>query len=140
MYLKQSKALGVTVINLVRKDSHVQELKSKHGQDTIVLNTSEPGFMDNLKQEIEKHKPTLMFEVLGGSVPGDILKEMPEHSVMVTMGNLSHERIQVDSEDLHWAQKEVSGLMLGSFLGNLTDEEKKVEYDKVAEDLALAEP
>ena len=76
-----------------------------------------------------------MFECVGGALPGDIFVKMPEKSIMVVYGNLTHQRISFEPGDFHWADKQIVGLMMFRWVCSLTQDERRKWFDYVADDL-----
>lgn len=68
---------------------------------------------------IKEIKPTILLECIGGDLPGNILRIMPQNSTMVCYGNLTHRPVVFDSEDLHWANKNITGLMMFRWVSSL---------------------
>jgi len=58
-----------------------------------VLNQESTSFFEDLQKVIDELKPTVMFECVGGDLPGEILKRMPARSHMVVYGNLSKQKV-----------------------------------------------
>lgn len=77
----------------------------------------------------------MLFEVLGGDLPGEILKRMPAKSKVVCVGNLTHTKVSFDSEDLHWADKDITGLMMFRWVSSLSDAERLEQFALIANDL-----
>ena len=69
------------------------------------MNQTSPNFTAELEQAIKELEPTVMFECVGGDLPGVIFEKMPVKSVMVVYGNLSHQKISFEPGNFHWADK-----------------------------------
>ena len=68
-YYRLAKKNDHEVINIVRKDEQVASLKEELGAK-YVLNQLSPTFAEDLKAAIAEVQPTIMFEYVGGSIPG----------------------------------------------------------------------
>lgn len=60
---------GVDFLNIVRKEEQVKILREELGAK-YVYNSSDPSFLELLKNDIQTLNPTILFEYVGGSVPG----------------------------------------------------------------------
>lgn len=69
----------------------MQDLKNNYGAK-YVLNQESPSFFEDLEKVIAEVKPTIMFECVGGDLPGEIFKRMPAKSIMVVYGNLTKQK------------------------------------------------
>lgn len=58
-----------------------------------VLNQESPDFPEKLQALIDELKPSVLFECVGGDLPGDVFIKMPPKSIMVVYGNLTKQRI-----------------------------------------------
>ncbi len=75
-------------VNIVRKDQHVQDLKDNLNAE-YVLNQESATFYEELKDICESVQPTVLYECVGGELPGKVFAKMPQKSIMVVYGNLS---------------------------------------------------
>ena len=64
------------------------ELKTNLGVK-YAFNSESPTFLQDIEATIKETTPTIIFECVGGSLPGVIFKMMPPKSHMVVYGNLS---------------------------------------------------
>ncbi len=87
MLIKYFKPRGIKVINVVRRDEQVEELK-KEGAD-YVLNSTTPDFEEKLKELAEKEKATLAFEAVAGEFTNVILRSQPTGSTCLVYGALT---------------------------------------------------
>jgi NADPH:quinone reductase-like Zn-dependent oxidoreductase len=88
MMIKLCQQNGITPVNIVRKDDQIKDLKENFGVE-FVLNQESPTFFKDLDEIVAKTNPTVLFECVGGDLPGDILNHMPAKSIMVVYGNLT---------------------------------------------------
>ena len=61
-----------------------------------VLNQDSPSFFEDLQKLIDELKATVLFECVGGDLPGEIFKRMPAKSHMVVYGNLSKQKVSFE--------------------------------------------
>ena len=68
-------SFGITLINIVRGNDKVENLKQNYGAK-FVLNQESETFMKDLQGLIAEHKPnfTVMFECVGGELPCQIFE------------------------------------------------------------------
>lgn len=72
---------------------------------------------------------------MGGDLAGNILEKMPAKSVMVCYGNLTKTKVTIESQEFHWSDKQVVGLMMFRWVCSLTDDERNKWFKYVADDL-----
>ncbi len=86
MLIRYFKQKGIKLINIVRRDEYIEELK-KEGAD-YVLNSQAPDFEERLKEIAEKENATLALEAVGGSFTNKIFKSQPAGSELLIYGIL----------------------------------------------------
>lgn len=124
MLIRYMKEKGIKTINLVRRDSYIQELKDL-GAD-YVINTSESDFLEKLKTTAAEIGATICFDAVAGEQTGQILDAMPEKSELLMYGLLSGKQPSGINFGLVLAQKELKGLWLTPWIGGKTPEERQV--------------
>jgi NADPH2:quinone reductase len=132
---------GVQLVNIVRKQEHVDLLKSIGAE--FVCNSSDDDFMEQLTSAITETKATLAFDATGGGeLAGKILSCMEaaarknsteyspygstEHKQVYIYGALNQSGISLPNNrtfGMYWG---IGGFLLTPFLG-------KVGFDKVVE-------
>lgn len=75
------------VINIVRRQEHVDDLKAIDAQ--YIVNSSEEDWKEKLAELIKELKPRYAIECISGEMPGTLLSLMPSRSKLVMYGNLS---------------------------------------------------
>ena len=121
-------------VNIVRKDHHVQDLKDNlHAEH--VLNQESPTFFEDLKALCDLTQPTILFECLGGELPGKVFAKMPPKSIMVVYGSLTKQNVQFDSLDFRWGDKNITSLILFRYITSIPKEERQKWFERVALDL-----
>jgi NADPH2:quinone reductase len=87
MLIRYFKHKGIKLINVVRKDEYVEELKAE-GAD-YVLNSQAPDFESQLKELAHKENATLSFDAISGDFPSLLLRCQPAESYCYVYGGLS---------------------------------------------------
>lgn len=117
-----AKNAGIEVINIVRKDEHMELLKSQ-GEE-YVLNQREEAFGEALNFFAHKLKATTAFDAVGGEVTGTMIGCMPENSQVILYGGLSGDPVgNIDALDIIFKNKTLVGFNLGDWINNMTGEE-----------------
>ena len=80
--------------------------------------------MQDIEAAIKETSPTIIFECVGGSLPGIIFKLMPPKSHMVVYGNLSSQQVSFDLS-FHSMEKLISGITMFKWVASLSTEERK---------------
>ncbi|MBT3209386.1 MAG: zinc-binding dehydrogenase [Bacteroidetes bacterium] len=108
---------SMDLINIVRKDAHVEELKNAGAK--YVLNLLDEKFNIEFAELCEKLNPTTVFEAVGGETTGNILNLMPENSQVVVYGGLSGDNIGgIDVLQTIFHNKSIIGFNLNDFIEN----------------------
>ncbi len=87
MLIRYFKHLGIKLINIVRKEQYVEELK-KEGAD-YVLNSEAPDFEEKLKEIAERENATISFDAISGEFTNKVLKAQPPKSICYVYGLLT---------------------------------------------------
>jgi len=87
MLIKFFKQKGIKLINIVRKEEQIEELK-QIGAD-YVLNSQAPDFEVKLKELAEKESATIAFDAIAGDFTAKILTCQPPKSYCYAYGALS---------------------------------------------------
>jgi NADPH2:quinone reductase len=118
-----AKEKDVKTINLVRKEEQVKLLKDI-GADHVI-NTSEKDWQLKLKQIAHELDAKICFECIGGDIASKILNAMPYGSTIYNYGNLLFKPLDsFNSADLIFFNKKVLGWWLGTWLQEISNEEK----------------
>jgi NADPH:quinone reductase len=105
---------GVQVINVVRRDTQLELLKQQGA--TIVLNSREANFDQQLREACHQYKTRLAFDAVAGPLTLQLLAAMPAHSKVTIYGGLSYEPAQADPGQLIFQNKAVDGFWLTTWL------------------------
>jgi len=116
-----AKENNLKVINLVRKDAHVDALKLVGEQH--VLNINHENFATALKQMASDLNATAALDAVGGELTGKLLNAMPAGSEVILYGGLSGSHIgQIDPLEIIFNNKILWGFNLGDWLADVTPE------------------
>lgn len=105
---------GIRAINVVRRDAQVELLKEQGA--TVVLNSSETDFDQQLHDACHKHDAHLAFDAVAGPLTGQLLKALPKHSKVTVYGGLSFAAAQADPDQLIFEDKAIDGFWLGPWM------------------------
>jgi len=106
---------SIPVVNVVRRNEQVEQLENLGAEH--IVNTSEEGWKELLKEKCRALNATLAFDAVAGSLTGDVLAAMPKHSHVAVYGALSGEACSnIPPSDLMFRDKSVGGFWLSSEL------------------------
>ncbi|MBN2172921.1 MAG: zinc-binding dehydrogenase [Bacteroidales bacterium] len=121
---------GLRVINIVRKQEHVDALKEKGARD--ILCSASENFESEFKGLANKRKASVAFDAVGGEQTGLLLNNMPDGSEVVVYGGLSGQDCTgIDPLGIIFKGKTLSGFNLGDW----TDGKRKDEFLKITDEL-----
>jgi len=121
---------GVTSINIVRKEEHIDKLKSEGLK--YVLNLKASDFKDQLKELAFKHKATIAFDAVGGELTGILINSMPRDSRIYVYGGLGSQQLGgIDVLPLIFDRKTIKGFNLTDWILNKTPEEFQMISEKL---------
>ncbi len=127
---KMAHEKGMEVIDIVRKDESAKKLISEGAK--YVLKETSPDFENELKDLCLKTGANIAFDAVGGNLGGIMFNALPENSKLVVYGGLSNKRIaDIDTMDVIFKNKEITGFNLPQWKNNL----KKSEFDTIADKL-----
>eukprot|EP01017_Pseudomicrothorax_dubius_P042077 TRINITY_DN681_c0_g4_i1.p1 TRINITY_DN681_c0_g4~~TRINITY_DN681_c0_g4_i1.p1 ORF type:complete len:339 (-),score=73.32 TRINITY_DN681_c0_g4_i1:87-1103(-) len=131
MIIRICREHGVKTINIVRKDSYIEELRSIGGD--VVLNSESPDFIDQVRAAIKTHNPNLFFDAVTGELTMKVFKEMPKASICYLYGILAGGQVSnVNAADFIFDAKQLRGILLLRDIeevnGNLEDLPGTKEY------------
>lgn len=115
MVLALTNEKKIPSVHIVRRKEQEDLLTSLGAK--YVLNSESPTFIKELKGIAERFKATIAFDAIGGSMTGNLLACMPNHSKVIVYGALAGVNCsQISPLSLIFQQKEVSGFYLGSWI------------------------
>lgn len=117
MVNRLSLSKGVQVINVVRRDAQAELLKAQGA--TIVLNSSEAEFSQQLHEACHQTGAHLAFDAVAGPMTRQLLDALPEHSKVTLFSCLSQEAPQAGPDHLIFEDKAINGFWLGPWIHNM---------------------
>ncbi len=105
---------GVQVINVVRRDAQVELLKEQGA--TIVLNSSDANFDQQLYDACHQADAHLAFDAVAGPMTMQLLDALPGHSKVIVYSCLSYKAAQAGADHLVFEDKTVDGFWLGPWI------------------------
>lgn len=114
MVNRLGRSEGVQIINVVRREAQVELLKQQGA--TVVLNSNEADFDQQLRDVCHQAEAHLAFDAVAGSMTRQLLDAMPQHSKVVVYSCLSREAAQVGADHLIFEDKAVEGFWLGPWI------------------------
>lgn len=114
MVVRLGRKFSLPIVNVVRRPEQVEVLRALGAEH--VLNSSEPGFDDELRRVCHKLGATIAFEAVAGEMSGRVLRAQPQGSRMLVYGGLSLKAAEVDPGSLVYEGKHVEGFWLSSWL------------------------
>jgi NADPH:quinone reductase-like Zn-dependent oxidoreductase len=125
-----AKMEGVKVINIVRKQEQVENLKS--AGEEFVLNSAEEGFAKQFKELTHELNALIAFDAVGGETTGVLINNMPADSDIILYGGLSGIDISgIDSLEIIFGNKKLYGFDLNKWIAV----KKKDEFQEVANEI-----
>ncbi len=119
-----AKENNIQVINLVRKEVHVEELIAQG--ERYVLNINAEDFSDVLRRMAADTGATAALDAVGGELTGKILNVMPNGSELILYGGLSGVNVgSISPLEVIFNNKILWGFNLGDWLGELEEDEKQ---------------
>jgi NADPH2:quinone reductase len=114
MLMRLCDLYGIPLINIVRKEEHLQEL-TRAGADHV-LNSQSPDFASDLKHLAAQLEATLFLDAVTGNKTTVLLNAAPSGTKLVAYARLSGENITADPVDLITEDKIIVGFQLGNWL------------------------
>lgn len=117
IFIKLCVKEGIELINIVRKESSIEELKSIGGKHFVV--TSKKGWEDEFKRKCEELDVSILFDASGGEYSGKALKGLKKNGVLYHYGNMELKRLSsIDPNDLIFGKKRIKGWWLLEYMKN----------------------
>ncbi len=104
----------VAVVHIVHNEKQKNTLKARGAG--YVLDSSDPGFFEDLKTYAVQLDATLVFDAVGGDLTRQLIMAVPYGSSVIIYGNLSGEQPEIDHKSLVGDNKSVSGFYLVNWL------------------------
>ena len=114
MVNRLGRSEGIRLINVVRRDGQVDLLKAQGAE--IVLNSSDDGFEEALRDVCHQHDTRLAFDAVAGQLTGQLLKAMPPNSKVTVFSALSREAVQASPGLMIFENKTIDSFWLGPYI------------------------
>lgn len=114
MVNRLARRQDVQVINIVRREEQAALLRGQGA--TIVLNSSDGDFAEQLRDVCLGHDCHLAFDAVAGPLTHQLLDAMPHHSKVTVFGGLSKQPAHAGIEHLVFEGKSIDGFWLGPWL------------------------
>ncbi|HLJ25547.1 MAG TPA: zinc-binding dehydrogenase [Candidatus Angelobacter sp.] len=114
MIVRLGQRFSVPVVNVVRRAEQVELLRGMGSQ--YVVNSSEPGYEEVLRDLCHKLGATIGFDAVAGEMSAIILRAQPPKGRLLVYGGLSLAASQVDPTSLIFEEKHLEGFWLSAWL------------------------
>lgn len=114
MVNRLARSDGVQVVNVIRKEKEAAILKEQGA--TIVLNSTEVDFDQQLHEACHLVDAHLAFDAVAGPLTGQLLAAMPHHSKVMVYSALSYEAVQVSPNHLIFEDKAIDNFWMGPWI------------------------
>jgi len=134
MLVKHCKKIGLTLINIVRREEQVKIL-TELGAEHVLDSTSET-FAKDLAELAEQHEASGFFDAVAGDLTGQVLEAMPDKSTAYVYGGLSGKAPSLSILGHIFGQKTISYLWISTYLKEVTEEERNQFFGAIIQDLS----
>ena len=114
MIVRLGRRSGVTVINIVRRQTHVDVLKALGAEH--VLDSSDGQFASTLRELAQRLRATIAFDAVGGSQTQLLLNALPFGSTLVIYAGLAGEPSSFNPRTIAGEDKKITGFYLGNWM------------------------
>ena len=114
MIVRLGQRFSLPVINVVRRAEQVELLRDMGAEH--VVNSSESGFDDTLRDLCRKLEASIGFDAVAGEMSAIVLRAQPPGSRLLVYGGLSLAAAQADPGSLIFEGKHLEGFWLSSWL------------------------
>ncbi|WP_299124282.1 zinc-binding dehydrogenase [uncultured Winogradskyella sp.] len=105
---------GIQIVNVVRRDAQVDILKAEGA--SIVLNSNDEGFEQQLNDVCHETNTRLAFDAVAGSLTNQLLKAIPNNSKVIVFSALSREAVKASPKLLIFENKRIDSFWLGPWI------------------------
>lgn len=117
MFLHLCTDHKIEVLNIVRKEEHIEALKELGA--VHVLNSNRADFKERLNALSKKLNVSIAFDAVGGELASTILENIPIHSNFISYAKLSEEDVSVNPRTILQNDLKIEGFYLGSYTKTL---------------------
>ncbi|MFY0569364.1 zinc-binding dehydrogenase [Archangium lansingense] len=113
MLLKLAARERIPLVNVVRRKENAELLRGLGAEH--VVDSSEPGFEERLRELFHRLGVTLAFDAVAGPMTGHLLAAMPPGGCVTVYGALSEEESRIPPGAFIFERKRVEGFWLSDF-------------------------
>jgi NADPH:quinone reductase-like Zn-dependent oxidoreductase len=115
MMARLCRRSGIPLIHIVRRQEQAEILRAM--DERHVLDSTAPGFIDELLELAKELRATIAFDAVAGAMTGTLLDALPEPGAVVVYGALSSEKCrELDPIKLIFEHKRLEAFYLGDWL------------------------
>ena len=129
MIIRLGRQHGVPVINIVRRQEHVELLQSLGAR--FVLDSNDKSFLHQLRTLTRQLKATLILDAVGGDLTQRLLEAAPFGSTVLVYSNLSGEPGIFNADTLIFGEKQVAGFFLTNWMAKKGFIRKLIDTQRV---------
>ena len=115
MILRLGKRHNIPVIHVVRRPAQVEWIRGLGGEH--VLNSSEAGFLEQLRTLAQKYQATLLLDAISGRMTQQLAEAAPFGSTILLYSRLSEEECIIDARTALIKNLHFDGWFLANWLG-----------------------
>jgi NADPH:quinone reductase-like Zn-dependent oxidoreductase len=115
MVLRLGKRHNIPIIHVVRRQAQVDWIRRLGGEH--VLNSSEPGFTEQLRTLAQKYQATLLLDAISGSMTQQLAEAAPFGSTILLYSRLSDQECIIDARTALIKNLHFDGWFLANWLG-----------------------
>jgi NADPH:quinone reductase-like Zn-dependent oxidoreductase len=93
MILRRARHEGIQVVNIVRRAEQADVVRSRGGE--YVLDSSEPDFLERLREVAQRLKATLFLDAIGGEMTQQLADAAPHGSSILIYSNMARQDSRV---------------------------------------------
>lgn len=117
MLLRRGRRRGLEVINVVRRQEQVDQLKAQGAEH--VLSSAEGDFQERLEEVCRRLNARAALDAIGGAMTGRLLAAMPAGGRVIVYGGLARElTMTVPLPDVVFGNKSVEGFYVPTWLAS----------------------
>ncbi|WJH40840.1 zinc-binding dehydrogenase [Aliirhizobium terrae] len=128
---------GIHVVNLVRRDDAVAELKSLGIEN--VVSTAQADWKDEVAKLTAGAAIKAAVDGVGGASSGELLSQLGEKGTLVSFGLMSGEPMQISASDMIFKQAVVKGFWLAKIGPTIAPERMKSLIGEIVQGVASGE-
>jgi NADPH:quinone reductase-like Zn-dependent oxidoreductase len=114
MILRLGRTKRIPIIHIVRRNEHVELLRSMGAEH--VLNSSDSGFIDELRQLSDQLNATLILDPVGGEFTRRLLDAAPAKATALLYGSLAGMKEDIESQNMSGSTKHIEGFFMPDWL------------------------